>query len=381
MKAKDKIKILQVHGRMRMGGIETFLMNMLRHIDREKFEFVFLTYTDSDKRHDFEDEIEALGSRIVKIKDNRVLRPLRFIADIKQVIRAEGVDVVHCHSVSSTVHALVAAKHAKVKIRIAHSHNTGLLMSLPPILRSVFQSITRALLLKYANTLLACSQPAGNALFGRKPSFIVMENGIEVDEFKFSEKDRLDVRSELNIQKNTFVMTNIARLSKSKNPLFLVDIFHAYRKKHPDSKLVLVGDGDMRLQVEQHAQSLGIAQHVILAGRRRDANRLYSASDVLVSPSLHEGLMITLIEAQVSGLPCLVSEHVPQDGNITERVSYMSLADTAEEWAKAIETRDTTRQIENYRTVIESNFNVNKAAEKLGKIYSNNRLEGGRNEA
>lgn len=259
---------------------------------------------------------------------------------------------------------------AKFVKKHIHTHSSAMLTSVPKIARKTISYIIKKLTTTNANTLLACSRPAGRFFYRDSSKYKILHNGIKVDKYKFSKKTRSDLRYELGIKPDELVFTNISRLTKEKNYLFLIDIFNHYLKYNNNSRLLIVGDGYMRELIENKIHNLGIKDKVIMTGFRDDTHKIYSAADLLLAPSLNEGLMITLIEAQASGLPAVVSTSVPRDGNISKKVNYLDLSLTAEEWAECISKIDKKRQSENYKVIQSSVYNIEHTASDISNLYN-----------
>lgn len=324
----EKIRILQIVNYMGRGGLETMLMNYYRHIDREKFQFDFLTHRNQEAEYD--QEIQNMGGIIYRVPR---VNPLSFSYHKEEmdVFLRHKYRIAHCHMDCMSAFPLYHAKKAGVPIRIAHSHNKDQKKDI----KYPVKMICKGLIPRVANQLFACGTEAGNFMFGNHP-FKIMKNAIKVKDYVFNDQVRNQVRQEFNLS-NNIVLGNVANFSKQKNHTFLLDIFSIYHEMHKNSKLLLVGDGTGRTRIEEKICKLGLQDDVIMTGVRSDVNRILQAMDVFVFPSLYEGLGIVAIEAQASGLPCIISDEVPEEAIVTELVRRLPLSEDAGIWASEID--------------------------------------------
>jgi len=325
-------RVLHVLGSMNRGGQETFIMNVYRNIDREKIQFNFLI--NAVEKCDFEDEIISMGGvihRIPRRYPNYILHIRRlneFFENNKQY------EVIHQHTCSNTAVSTIiyAKKHGAKKI-IYHCHNSK---ADDGIISKVFDSYYKPRLRKYSNHFFACSQPAAQNLFGNyiaNAEIRIIPNAIDLEFFVFDPSVRKEKRKELGIEEK-YVIGHIGRFDTQKNHRLIIDIFNEIYKKSNNSILLLVGDGELRDDIEKKAEQLGLKESVIFTGVRSDVPGLLSAMDVFLFPSLWEGLGIALIEAQANGLHCIVSDVVPDEAKVTELIEYVPLSEPAVNWAE-----------------------------------------------
>ena len=365
----SKIRVLQVIGGLNRGGSETFLMNALRNINREKYSFVFLCYGDS--KYDYEDEAVALGAKIVRLPDVKEAGIRTHIKDIKQVILRERIDVVHAHTYYNSIFSLIAGKKAGASIRIAHSHNTHSEL-LPKIVKRLYFVISRYLIDKYCTYRLACSVEAGKAFFLKKRDFDVINNGININDFVFNEKTRQKFRKEFAVE-NNFVIGHIGRFDDQKNHNFLIDIFYEIYKLSNDAVLLLIGKGLDEEKIKEKVKNLNLGKNVHFMGIRSDVGDLMQAMDVFVFPSKYEGLGNVLIEAQAAGLKCFTSKYtVPQEAKILDNFEYLSLDDGSKKWAaRIISSRlDASIRKDTSSLVRSAGYDMRNEVSKLEHLYS-----------
>lgn len=324
------IRVAQIVGKMRAGGVEAFLMNYYRHIDRNRVQFDFVIDEDSPNRELIK-EINALGGNVYEVPAYQNLT--RYIPALETIFSSHVWPIVHSQINALSVFPLYAAKHAGVPVRIAHSHSmAGKAESVP---RKVLKTSLRAFSNLYPNARMACSESAGNWLFGRNAEYQVVYDAIELEQFTYAPQARSEIRSELNLNENALVIGHVGRFMEQKNHEFLLDVFSRIARADSNSYLVLAGEGPLEESIKEKAKTLQVLDRVKFLGQRKDVNRLYSAFDVLLLPSLYEGLGMVAIEAQAAGLPCLLSDCVPREARLTEPVRFLSLDASLDEWASS----------------------------------------------
>ena len=222
---------------------------------------------------------------------------------------------------------------------------------------------------RYATELFACGQEAGKWMFGGQ-NFTVLNNAIDAEKYIYNASVRAEVRQELGIEPQSLVVGHVGRLSPQKNHAYLIDVFHALLQKHADSKLVLVGRGNLEAEIRKQCENLGIADRVIFTGVRNDVNRLLQAMDVFLLPSVYEGLGIVAVEAQAAGLPCVCSNRVPEECVRTEGlVQFLPLEDGTERWAQEVLNRSNTVRLDRSSEIRKNDFDIRENAGWLQDFY------------
>lgn len=366
----EPIRVLYVYGGiMSRGGTESFMMNYYRNFDKSKVQVDFVVH--GFEKGVYDDEIESMGGEIyhvpVKSKDY-----FGNAEALRKIFNSGKYEIVHSHMDAMSMVVLKLARQCDIPVRIAHSHNTQHLTNNK--IKFMLNEYARKKITKYATHLCACTEDAGRWLFGNKAlndkKVILMNNAIELDNFAFSLQKRNVIREQLGLKEN-FVIGHIGRFDYQKNHMFLLEIFKATLGKKPDAKLLLIGDGHLREQIKERIEQLGIKKSVVMLGLRDDVNDLLNAFDLLLLPSLFEGLGIVLIEAQTNGLRCIVSHGVPQAVNITNLVSYKSLDETAIHWADQVnQLENNSNEREGYLSMMsEGGYGINIEAPKLMNLY------------
>ena len=260
---------------------------------------------------------------------------------LKKLMRKEQYDVVHAHCMFQSGIVMLAANHAGVPIRITHSHNTS---KVRHPFSGIYDAVMRRLILANATELVGCGHAAGEYLFGKKAfrkRGKVILNGIDVDRFCFREEARRAKRAELLLD-GRFVIGNVARLGPAKNQAFLIRLMPEILKRRPEALLLLVGEGTERSGLEQLIHELRLEKNVLLTGSVSDVESCLCAMDVLALPSLFEGIPLTVLEAQANGLPCLISENVPEETVLTDLVRTIPLNRPAD-WIHGLCTAERPR--------------------------------------
>lgn len=348
----EPIRVLHVVTYMGRGGLETMLMNYYRHIDRDKIQFDFLVHRDF--KADYDDEILSLGGRIYHIPK---LNP--FSSHYHQELNNFFTNhpeykIVHVHQDCLSSFALKAAKRNNVPVRIAHSHSSSQDKNIKYIIKRYFMKSIPS----YATHLFACGKEAGDWMFGGA-KYQIVRNAIDVFSFIYNQEIRNEIRDSLNIG-NNLVIGHVGRFNYPKNHDFLIDIFSEIHQINNNTKLMLVGTGELEESIKEKVKKLNLTDHIMFLGSRNDVNQLMQAMDIFVFPSHYEGLPVTLVEAQASGLYIVKSDNVPQQCVMTPNVMSISLNMTAQEWAQQIldihyERKDTSQYIKDAGYDIQQN--------------------------
>lgn len=332
-------RVLQVIGRMNRGGAETMIMNLYRNVDREKVQFDFVEHTSEECV--FDSEIKNLGGRIFNCPKYNGKNHFEYTKWWKSFFKEHPeYKVIHGHIGSTASIYLGIAKKAGL-FTIAHSHNTNRFCDAKDYLYLMLTYPTRFI----ADYFFFCSDEAGISRYGKKvfsdkSRYSVLNNAIDTKLYEHSDDISDSVRKEIGIEHDDIVIGHVGRFNPQKNHPFLIDIFAEVAKLEPKAKFLLVGGGDGTEAIQEKVNTLGLSDKVIFTGVRSDVNRLLQSMDVFVFPSLYEGLPVTLVEAQASGLPCVMSDKVPTESIITDGlITVKKLTDTAEDWAKHVLSR------------------------------------------
>lgn len=359
----NKIKILHIVTIMDVGGIETMLMNYLRKIDLKKFEFSFLVHRREAGFYD--SELQDYGCKIY------YLPAIKFI-NIKEYIKKcsafflnhSEFDIIHSHLDSLSFIPLYFAKKNGYTRLIAHSHCNNFDYNSKYFFRVIAKKLTQ----KTANNFIACSSEAGKYMFNNK-KFFILKNGIDVNKFKFSKEKRDELRKKLNVE-DKFVVGHIGRFNTVKNHVFLIDVFYELKKIEPKSVLLLIGVGPEQEIIKKKCIRLKLDRDVIFLNLITDTYNYLNVFDIFLLPSIYEGLGIVAIEAQCNGLPCLLSDKVAEEANLTNLVTRLSLEKNPNEWAKTCFDIFQNKERSYYFLEIkEQKYDINENVKKLEKFY------------
>ena len=359
----EPIRVLQVVTYMGRGGLETMLMNYYRNIDRNKVQFDFLTHR--DERWDYDDEIESLGGKIYHLPK---LNPFSksYLNTLDKFFKEhKEYQIVHCHQDCLSGVVLKVAKKNGVRFTIAHAHSA----SQDKNLKYFIKVLAKKNIKKYSDKMFACGEEAGKWMF-ETDNFEVLNNAIYTDLYTYNKEKADKVKKEFGIE-NKFVIGHVGRFNYPKNHKFIIDVFNEVQKVKEDSVLMLVGDGDLRAEIEQKVQDLGLSDKVIFTGVRSDVNELMQGMDMFLFPSLYEGLPVTMVEAQASGLKCIISDKVPLECKMTENVEVVKLEESPQKWAKEVLKYEKYERQNTKEEIVKANFDIKANAKYLQEFYLN----------
>lgn len=366
------MKILYFTPSIGNGGVEKMLYEWMARLSKlEKYSFDIITNEIISNKYyklfgDFVDNIYEMAYHPLRL-DKKV--PI-----LIKILRKGNYDVFHVHSCFAfDFWMLAVAKHLNIKTRIIHSHNTHVVFRLKAT--EYLDKLSKPLLRYYATDFMACGKEAGISLLGDKKqvkdNLVIMENGIDVYNYIPNEAVRKEVREELNIS-CCHVLGSVGRLEQQKNYSFLLKVFKEVRRLDEKFVLILIGSGTEEEALKKQTKDLKIEDYVIFMGEREDVPRLLQGLDVFVLTSLYEGLVISMVEAQCSGLPCIASNKIPQEVNLTKRVMFLGLDQSVDIWARNIkELLDIQRNLVAYKDIIEAGYDINTSTKKLADIYKN----------
>lgn len=361
-----KIRVLHFELSDKIGGIESFLFNLYKMIDHDKFIFSFITTVDEPG---YENEFAELGATIYKIPpyykfyDNKKA--------IKNILEYGQQDIIHIHknSAANILPVVYAKRYANVPI-VLHSHNTK-----PSIVGATdfLHQINRSYLNRSADYKLACSNKAGKWLFN-DDNFMVIKNGIISYNYRYDSDVRVAKRKELGLNESSFVIGHIGRFSSQKNHEMLIEIFRMIKLRIDDSYLILVGVGDLQEKIKGKVRERNLSDCVLFLGERKDIPALLSSMDAFVFPSLYEGLGIAAIEAQAAGLQTYISDGVVKETEVSSFVSRFALSDPLDEIAEKI-CNDRENKADNDRNrgqsqIICAGYDMSVSAGEIEKIYT-----------
>lgn len=359
------IRVLHVIGMLNRGGAETMIMNLYRNIDRNKIQFDFVQNEGPEAA--FDEEIVEFGGRIHHCPRYRGKNHFAYVKwwnDFFQKHQGE-YPIVHGHIGSTAaIYLSIAKKYGCYAI--AHSHSAGR--------GSIFYRLMTYPTRYVANWFFACSLDAARSRYGLKirnngKRCVVLNNAIDTKRFSYAYLSRQQMREYLHIHQDTLVIGHVGRFIEVKNHMFLIEVFEQIHKYNTDSVLLLVGDGPLRPRVEALIVQKNLQNSVIMTGVQNDVSMYNQAMDVLVMPSVFEGVPVSLVEAQAAGLPCCVSAGVPREAAITDLVQFKSLEEPADQWAQWVLERANTPRKDMSEEMKKAGYDVSETAQWLQEFY------------
>ena len=358
--------VLQIVTIMDRAGIENRLMDIYRVINKSKVQFHFFTLR-MEKGY-FDDEILKLGGKVF-YNNGLSLKNINKYPQLIALFLKQHPEykIVHCHLNQWCGIILKGAKMAGVPVRIAHSRAAANKINFKNILRN----IVKLNINKNATDRFAVSDKAAIWLFGKrqynKGNVTVWKNAIDANKFRYNKKTRDNVKDEFNLS-DEFCVIHVGRDSKEKNHGYLLEIFESIQNKCDKSRLILVGDGDF-ISVKEKAKKLGLLDKLIFTGVRNDVYRLLQAADVFIFPSFNEGMPGAVLEAQASGLPCLISDSITKEVVITNLVEELAITEKPIVWAEKALLKFAQKRVDTYGYFQRSGFDIKDLTAKMTEYY------------
>ncbi|MCX8074605.1 MAG: glycosyltransferase [Clostridia bacterium] len=372
-----KINIVCYSEKIEHGGIETYIINLFKNLDNSKFNFTIMCSQKLTDRYD--NEVQSRGSKIVvtlqKIYKSPILRTINNFYAFYKTIKKMDCDILHlnvCNSVTMAYGCI--AKKCGVKNVIFHSHSSNISNN-ARILKLIAHKIFKLIFEKYGTCYIACSDLAAKWLYSeniiRQNKVKILNNPVDFSKFKYDETLRENIRHELGLE-NKFVIGNIGRFNKEKNHIFLINVFEEILKINDNSILFLVGQGELKANIEKLVSEKKISDKVIFYGVTEDIYICYLVMDVFVLTSHFEGNPITAMEAQSYGLKCFLSSSITRQADITNSIEMISLNKSPEYWAyEILKHSDNYNRSYIYNKIKIDDYNINNVTNKMQEIYSN----------
>ena len=357
------LRVVHIIGKMRAGGVESFVMNYYHHINRSNIQFDFIIDEDSPNL-ELISEINDLGGRVYIVPPYQKIS--KYLPTLRRLFESEGWKIVHSHMNTLSVFPLWAAKQVGVPVRIAHSHTY--LTSGDPI-KNIVKKTLRIFSNMYPTHRFACGNDSGKWLFGKESDYTVIPNAIDLERFSYNEDIRASARKELGIPDEKIVVGHVGRFMRQKNHAFLIEVFRKINMQNPSTLLILAGMGPLQNEIEELVNEYELTDKVMFLGQRSDPERLYHAFDVLVLPSHYEGFPVVAIEAQASGLPCMLSDSITKEADLVGLVTFLPLSMSSDKWAaKSLEVAE-EMQGKRMAGALSNDFDINTSANVLANIY------------
>ena len=363
----SKIKVAEFISRLEFGGAEAMLLNYTTHFQHpEQFDLHIITQdiNDDDCIRQFED-----AGYTVHIVTHKRKSIAKNVGEVYQVLKQEHFDIAHSHMTLTNFYVLLLAKMLGVRVRISHAHSAFREDNLKAKLAfPILKSLNRLA----ANVWMACGYDAGVFLYGTDAvdhqKVYMMRNAIDLQRFQRNDKTRQMIREKYAIG-DALCVGHVGRFCTPKNHSFVLEIFNAVRKITPASKFLLVGDGELRGEVLAKIKELHLENSVVLTGNVTNTNELYQAMDVFLMPSLHEGLPVTGVEAQASGLPCVFADTITKEVDITGHSVFLSLDEAPGVWADKVLAYVEFERKSNKKELLEAGYDIQQTADTVSKLY------------
>lgn len=367
------IRVLHVIGGMNRAGAESMIMNIFRNIDHSRFQFDFLVY--SEDKQDFENEIEYLGGRVIHTDLFKTKSPFRMVNTIYRVIRKNGpYDVIHCATLFNSAYPLIASLPFKSMRRITHSHNTMNVLS-SSVFMKIYEKCAETVIRCLTDIPIACGKEAGDFLFGKKifeKSGHVILNSVDIDRFAMPDKVKAAKLSEEYNLKGYKIITSVARFQQVKNHAFMLKIASCLKQENVKFKMLLVGTGELHSTIKNEIHERELDEEVILMGLRTDIPEILSVSDVFIMPSFFEGNPVSLIEAQIAGCHCVISDTITETIDIgLGLIKRVGLDCDSSVWAHKIEgiSRTDIAYSDIARAVKISGYDLDETTRLMCRLY------------
>ncbi len=365
------IRVLHVLGTTNLGGAESRIMDLYRHIDREKIQFDFLIHT--TKEGFFDQEIKQLGGKIYRLPSFRVYNYFAYKKACRDFFAEHGeFQVVQGHMTSTASIYLPIAKKTGIPMTIAHARSAGVDKGI----KGWITKLLRKNLYCKCDYMFSCSDLASRAVFGDEQynagKVVFVPNAVDTKDFAADEHMRAKIRKEYGLE-DSFVIGHVGRFHYAKNHEFVLDVFAEFCKQNNHAKLFLLGDGPRKKEMEEKAKELGISQQVIFAGNQNPVAPYYQAMDAFLFPSRFEGMPGTVVEAQAAGLPCLIADTITAQVKVTDLVTFLSLKQDVVLWAEQLKQivldgeRQKSRETEVDLT--STNYDVNCQVKRYEQFY------------
>ena len=358
------IRILQCFGTLNVGGAETLILNIFKYLNKSEFTFDFLVF--NDQKGYYDKKIKDNGGNIFYLPSLSDAGVIKFINNLTEFFIKYHPDVVHSHMDWQGGFISYAAYKAGIKKIIVHSHANQIIFKKNYIYRFLI-SLNKILIGQFATDCLACSKTAGESLFVK--DFRVLINGIDIVRFTNPDLNIVNrIRSRLNIQTDDIVLGTVGTLSPNKNQKFLIDLIAKLKNKDKNFKLIIVGDGEEKEHLKDMICRFNLKESVFLIGVSDKIPELMNVFDIFLLPSKSEGLGIVAVEAQVCGLPCILSTGVPSEVDMhLNELLFLPL--NIEKWLFVILNSNFKKKITNSNQFIHSNFNIRNTCQFLENIY------------
>lgn len=362
----DKIQIFHFVPGFKFGGIESRIMDLYDYIDKDIYQYNFVTFS-AETNSAFE-KIISDGGKVITVPPVSARTIFKHIKAVKMIYKNNHVDVAHCYSPQSGLAFLFFAKINNVNCRILHARTSSFGADKHPFIKTIVKKLE----VRLANVRLAVSKKSGDWLFGNRQYYII-PNAINLEKFRFSEETRISIREKYGLT-DAFVIGHVGRSTYAKNHAYLFRVFVEVKKKYENAKLLLVGPEKNDKNLLVLCEKYDILDNIVFVGYQQNTAPFYCAMDYFVFPSFYEGLPGTIIEAQASGVKCLVSDRITEEVGLTDDVQYMNIDDDPASWADRIYIDNYSHENDNISKIKAKGYSLEVAAQKIMNIYQKSKM-------
>lgn len=364
----EKTKVLYYNSTLKKGGTDIYMLGVVKNLDKEKFAVDVLIKDGDTIDNSMLSDLENDGHKVFLAHGSFMKRMLFLKKFFKQHKNQYDVCHINATSQSTGIISYFAKKYGKIKKIIFHSHMSGNDNGITTV-----DKIGKRLMFKFSTNFVSCSNLASKFMFFDKKvnnrQVLILNNFVDTDKFNFNKKTREKIRKELNIAEDEFTIIHIGRFAKQKNHAKLLEIFAKVEEMNPKSKLIMIGSGELFEETKTLAVNLNIDKNCLFLGLKDNVYDYMQAGDCFVMPSIHEGLPIVAVEAQTSGLPCVLSSNISSQTKLTDDVTFIGLDEPLENWSKMILSFKTHKRNSNKQILVEKGFDKNTAIKEIEKLY------------
>ncbi|WP_050637182.1 glycosyltransferase [Candidatus Stoquefichus sp. SB1] len=361
------MKILYFIYGLNIGGAETYIYNTISRLNNSKYHIDFVLQNKKNDNHNLINLCKKNNSKLYYVSPfTKWFFPQLF--QLNKILKNNEYQIIHIHMNSMlNIIPIIMGRLNGLKI-IIHSHSTQ--NNSGRIVGKAIHLFNRKMILNFIKTVnIACSEKAGIWMFDKRP-FILIDNAVQIDQFIYSKDAKIKLK-EKNMIYEEKVIGHIGRYVDVKNHFFIIKVFNEYIKIHPNTKLVLIGEGELKEQVNEYISYLGIEKNIIELNNQSNINEYYSLFDCFLFPSKFEGFPFVLVEAQIAGLPIIASTNVTKSVDLFGKIEFVSLENDISDWVSKIDKclNQNINRNENNKELMESKYNIDNSVKKIEKIY------------
>lgn len=364
------MRVLEIAASLKIGGAEKIARDIGYYGNSDFYQIDYVVF--GDETGEYEKELQDKGCNIYHLSQPSSSY-INYLKELYSLIKSNGYQCVHSHTMFNSGWAMLVAKICRVSVRISHSHSID---NQPDksFIQKLYEKVMQMIIICFSTHYVGCGVKAGEILFGKNryhKKGVTVLNGIDTQKFAYNETNRQAIRSKLEIT-NSFVIGHMGHLATVKNQSFLISLMPEILKKNKNAKLLLLGEGEDRQKLEKQIADLDLSQNIIMTGNVTDAYKYLSAMDVFAFPSLYEGMPLSVIEVQTNGLPCIMSDSVPEDVVLTDLITRLSLKESKKVWIDAICDSERNNPCKYEEEIRNSGLDCEEMVNKILNLYSEN---------